>query len=99
MISGTPDDGNVAAVRSTQVMGGTMAGSTSEISSSSEKEDSENANGVRSEHNLNSALHNPEERLQCRCGCVPNIKSMFEMAQLREKYRAEKKKKKELEQV
>merc|ERR1719223_1239699 len=29
-------------------------------------------------------------KIKCRCGCVPDILSMFEMAELRAKKRAEK---------
>ena len=34
---------------------------------------------------------------KCRCGCVPNIPSLFEMAELRAKYRATKLKQAQLE--
>ena len=36
------------------------------------------------------ALPNTHGNIGCRCGCVPNIKSLFEMAELRAKRRAEK---------
>lgn len=41
-----------------------------------------------------SPLGHPD---RCKCGCIPNILSMFEMAELRKKHREEMKRKKALE--
>ena len=31
--------------------------------------------------------HTTDPRIRCRCGCVPNVPSLFEMAELRKKHR------------
>jgi hypothetical protein len=42
---------------------------------------------IQSSEITSKTLHTNNER--CKCGCIPNILSMFEMAELRSKRRAE----------
>ena len=51
---------------------------------------------VRTPDKTKSPLGHPD---RCKCGCIPNILSMFEMAELRKKHREEMKRKKALEGV
>jgi hypothetical protein len=39
---------------------------------------------------LTKSDHAPEGGNACKCGCVPNMMSLFQMAELRAKYREQK---------
>lgn len=46
---------------------------------------------TQDEGTVTTSVHvTSNSRIKCRCGCVPDIMSLFEMAELRAKKRAEK---------